>query len=763
MADEKPLPSDGRQRHMPMKPRLLLTVLLFLSSLSSAQQIRVPAGMRSETGLPAAMSELAKQVAETYRDSDRDKYLAALSQLQLAEGNYQDALTSLRSLRELRRSGTNPPSAARLIPYEVYATAKSKEPGIRFDDAFKQSFREYFEKLDAKDSAQAEPWFLSDLQRAKDDLARALQQQRAKDTIPVADAIDLIKKYEFYEIFRSTLPLTPGLFSEDHSRRYVVTEGILVKTPDGASVEALVVLPKSATRVPALLDFTIYVDRDFNLRDAILSAAHGYAGVVAYTRGKGRSADVPVPYEHDGEDATAVIGWISKQPWSDGRVGMYGGSYNGFAAWAAAKHAPPALKALMTSVAAAPGIDVPMEGNVFLNFLYPWPLYTTTNKTLDEARYNDNAHWDALYKKWYTSGAAYRDLEQLDGAPNPIFRRWLEHPAYDVYWQRIIPYRGDFAKIKIPVLQTDGYLEGQGLSSAYYFSEHHKYAPQAEDYYVIGPWNHFGSQRHPATVIDGYTIDPVARIDIEQLRFDWFDYIFKGAPKPSLLKDKVNYEVMGANEWKHAPSIAAMSNESLKFFLAGPVAGDRHALQQTQPAAASAVTQRVAFGDRSDVDWKAPSDIITKTLDTHSAIAFVSDPIPGTIEFSGKFSGRLDFVTNKRDFDFTVTLYELTPSGEYFQLSYCLQRASYAHDRTARRLLTPGKMEHLELTGAHVLSKRFEAGSRLVVLLGIPKESDIQINYGSGKDVSAETIADAKIPVEVKWYNSSRVILPIRK
>jgi len=82
----------------------------------------------------------------------------------------------------------------------------------------------------------------------------------------------------------------------------------------------------------------------------------GYAGVEGFTRGKACSPDKPIPYEHDGADAAAVIDWISRQPWSDGRVGMYGGSYEGFTQWAAAKHRPKALKAMMPSVTAAPGI-----------------------------------------------------------------------------------------------------------------------------------------------------------------------------------------------------------------------------------------------------------------------------------------------------------------------------------------------------------------------------------------------------------------------
>ena len=42
-------------------------------------------------------------------------------------------------------------------------------------------------------------------------------------------------------------------------------------------------------------------------------------------------------------------------------------------------------------------------------------------------------------------------------------------------------------------------------------------------------------------------------VDLEELRYDWFDHVLKGKPRPALLADRVNYEVTGANVWKHAP------------------------------------------------------------------------------------------------------------------------------------------------------------------------------------------------------------------
>jgi putative CocE/NonD family hydrolase len=483
---------------------------------------------------------------------------------------------------------------------------------------------------------------------------------------------------------------------------------------------------------------------------------------VAYARGKGRSPDVPVPYEHDGDDARAVIDWISKQPWGDGRVGMYGGSYNGFTQWAAAKHIPPALKAMMPSVAVAPGIDVPMEGNVFLNFMYPWPLYTTSGHLLDEANYNDRERWNRLNRTWYTSGQSYRSLDRIDGTPNPFFDDWLDHPSYDEYWQSLIPSGQEFSNINIPILATDGYLRGQALSSAYYFAQHLKHNPHAEHYYLVGPYDHIGAQRQSQDVLDGYQIDPVARINIEELRYRWFDYVFKGGLKPELLKDKVNYEVMGANEWKHAPSLDAMSNGSLRFHLTAERTGAAYRLSESKPASDAFIDQKIDFAQRSDVN-RSSDLIIGKTLDTSNGIAFVSDPIPQPTEVSGMFSGELEFITNKKDMDVKLALYELMPNGDYFRLSYYMVRASYAKDRSHRQLLTADQRQKLAFTSERLTSRKFQSGSRLVVVLSINKEADVQINYGTGKDVSDESIVDAKVPMQIKWFNDSYVDIPVWK
>jgi len=743
---------------------------VFGASLASAQDLRFNSSILGND-TAQAMSDLAGQAIAVYQDDNRDRYLDNLFRLQMVASRYADATNTLSSLRALRKNRVSLSATAINAVYAILAAARQRAPEEQFEETFRREFRDSFARLDDKTSALAIRALGVNRSAQARAFAAALRQQNGKETISIADALRLIRAYQVQQAFRTIVPLARPLIDEDDRRRYIIDRNLSVKTPDGATVCAMVVRPRSVTRrLPALLDFTIYADSQVNLIDARRAASNDYVGVIGLTRGKLCSPDTPVPYEHDGSDAGALIDWIAAQPWSDGRVGMFGGSYEGFTQWAAAKHMPKALKTIIPAVAVAPGIDVPMDGNLFLSFVYPWPFYTTNVKTLDDTTYNNFARWNQLNQKWYASGRAYRDLDKIDGTPNPIFDKWISHPTYDSYWQSMIPYKSDFARINIPVLQTAGYYYGGPGAALYYLTEHYKYNPRAEHYLVIGPYDHTLGQRGLVTAlgdtiydVGGYRVDRVALTDLGELRYQWFDYILKGAPKPSLLKDKINYQVMGANEWKHAPSIAAMSNQALRYYLIALRSGDRYRLTERNPQTKTTVAQAMDLTDRSDVDRTAPGGgIVDTVIDTWNGIAFVSNPLLSPIETSGLFSGHLEFTTNKKDFDINISLYELTPRNEYVLLSVYWTRASAVGDLEHRRLLTPGEREQLDFKSVRLTSRQMGKGSRIVVLINLIKQPDLQINYGTGKDVSDETIADAKEPLTVKWFGDSYVEVPIR-
>jgi len=752
----------------------LALVSLMLASGATAQEFSFPENAVSDTAaLSKAMPDLAGQVLAVYKEADRDKYLDNLFRLQLVAGKYQEALQTTAELRDRLRGDHASRAAWVNVQYEIYARAKMKEAGEKrpFDDACVQVFREVFDKLDDRTAALVIRELTAvDPMDALRDVNSDLDKQKGKTTVALSDALQLIHDYQVMQAYGAVTPLSQAMIAGDDRRRYT-TERDLVKMPDGGGVCALIVRPhEPAGRLTTLLKFTIYVDPNDNLNDARLTAANGYVGVVGFTRGKACSPDKPVPYVHDGADGAALIDWITAQPWSDGRVGMYGGSYEGFTQWAVAKYMPKGLKAMMTGAPAAPAIDVPMEGNVFWNFIYPWPFYTTNAKGADDATYSDGARWRRLDHEFYVSGRAYHDLEKIDGTPNPIFDEWISHPGYDAYWQSMIPYKKEFARIDIPVLLTAGYYYGGPGAAVYYFSQCQKYAPKADHYLLIGPYDHPGAQFGVIGLVGnlfdslggGVRLDPVAIIDLTDVRYEWFDYVFRGGARPALLKDHVTYEVTGANLWKGAPTLAKMADRTLSFHLSGVKSGDTYRLGEQTPSGNAFVPLKIDFADRSDVDRASPGGgVVAKAVDTWNGIEYVSDPLPTATELSGLFSGQLDFISNKKDFDFDISLYEQTSNSQYVFLTSYWARASYVGDLENRKLLTPDKRQRLDFHSIRLMSRQLQAGSRVVVVLSVIKQVGRQINYGTGKDVSDETIADAKEQLQIKWFDDSYMVLPV--
>ena len=553
--------------------------------------------------------------------------------------------------------------------------------------------------------------------------------------------------------------VAPVLRAQD----FITDEDVLIKTPDGATLSAFVARPRDESRkLPAALQFTIYADRSA-MSKALAAASRGYVGVIGFTRGKWKSPDRIVPYEYDGADARAVIDWISRQPWGDGRVGMYGGSYNGFTQWAAVKRLHPALKTIVPYCPNDPGFGLPMNNNVFITANYAWPFYATNNKQLDNETYSDRKRWQDLPWNWYRSGRPFREIDQVDGTPNPWLQRWLKHPAYDDYWQSMTINGAEYAALDIPVLAVDGYYDDGQNNAVRRLREHYRQRPNAEHYLVIGPYDHGGTQAATKPVaLRGYSIDPVAQLDTLDLTFDWFDYIFKGAKKPELLQDKINYQVMGANEWRHAPSIEKMSERVLTLYLDSERDGDFHRLAGTKPAARGSLKMSVDYADRNVLAANSyPGEIVTGDLGLSQGLAFVSEPFDRAVSVSGLFSATLRALVNKQDLDLIAVLYEVMPDGKYFNLSYTLQRASYARDMGRRQLLTPGRVETIKLDKTLLVSRQLSKGSRLLVVLDVNRGPFAQVNYGTGKDVSDESVADAKEPLRVEWFNDSYVEVPL--
>lgn len=747
--------------------RLLLPVLLALPGVAAADEpqmdFRVPASVE-EPGTAAALKDLAERVLPVYQEDNSERYLMTLSALQIAAGSYDAAMGTSQTLRE-RRQATEPDRLdPRAVLTDIYteALAGAQRDHVPFAQAFQRSYRQTLGGLRDASAYLVTSWRAPPIAPQRETAQHVFDEHRGKDSISVNDAAELIRTWIAYESLRQFAPWVPALATEDEQRRYTEEESVVIRARDGASIRAVMVRPRNASRpLPTLLEFTIYVNSPNFAREC---AAHGYAGVVAYTRETPGTPYRVAPYEHDGEDARSVIEWIARQPWSDGQVGMYGVSYSGFTQWAAAKRPPAALKAIAASSPDAPGIDFPMRNNIFRNSAYRWAFNVTNPRGWDDTY--DDGHWRELEEEWYRSGKSYFEFDRTDGRPNRYFHKWLHHPSYDAFWQSLVPYRTEFAHVSIPVLTTAGYYGGEQPGALYYFAQHNRFNSNADHTLLIGPYDDAAMVRSPLAQLRGYQVDPVSLVDLRELRYQWFDFVLKGAPKPLILSDRVNFEVMGANEWRHVPSIEAMANAQLRYYLDSAVANGQHRLVKQRAAKPGYVPQKVNFADRSDADWVSPYAIIGESPNLHNAIAFVSEPLERPTDISGLVRGQLDLVVNRMDVDLTVALYELMPDGKYLALFDPVYsfRASYARDRSRRQLLLSGVRQQLPFQVERLVSRRLQAGSRIVVVLGVSKSSELQINYGSGDDVSAESLEDnGDPPLAIRWYGSSHIDLPLQQ
>jgi putative CocE/NonD family hydrolase len=707
------------------------------------------------------MVSLATRAIAEYHNDGSDWYLTNLFRLQMTAGQYSDAVATVQESEQRSLSAHH--SISILIPDRIFAEAKLLEQsGVSAEEAINRAAATVLGELDDKAAADADLWLWAPLNRLSQNLNQDLDRQRSLDAVDMNAALNLVREYQLYQEYQALVPASDALIAADDARRYIVARDVPVKTAGGVTLTAQLFRPRmTAKNQSAALNFTIY-DSPIAVAMARLAAAHGYAGVVAFARGKGISTDQIRPWEVESEDVNAVIDWIASQPWSDGQVGMFGGSYEGFVQWAALKHPNPALKTVVPWSAVHPGLVLPMSNNVFQNANYQWTFYVTDNRTLDWAVNSDQHRWDSLFQRWYASGKPYREIDQMDGTPNPLLQQQLRHPSFDAYWQAMAPFKTEFENIHIPVLQITGYFDPAQIAALYYLTEHYHYFPAAEHYLVIGPYDHQGAQASlkPANV-GGYTVDEAALFDTPELTFSWFDYVMKGKPKPTLIKDKINCEVMGANTWQRAPSLDAMHNRVLRFYLSSGVAGTSHVLDKSKPAQSGFVVQLVDFGNRTSNNNVYPQEVLTKTPFNENGIAYQSEPFDEPEEIAGRITGTLNAVINKRDLDVTLAFYEVLPEGGYFNLGYYLGRASFAADPGKRQLLEPGRVETIPFTRTPFMVRQMQKGSRLLVLLNVNKNPYAQVNYGTGADVSDESLQLDAPPLRVEWQNDSFIEVPI--
>jgi putative CocE/NonD family hydrolase len=226
---------------------------------------------------------------------------------------------------------------------------------------------------------------------------------------------------------------------------------------DGVRLAYVVYLPGEKGRFPVLLRYTPYIGGGFDPRvhtdwvaEAPLYLRHGYAVVSVSIRGTGCSEgsyDVLSPQE--ARDGAVVVEWAGTQPWSSGRVGLFGNSYAGLTQYLVASKRPRHLRAIAAGAAGEPYRDAAYPGGIFNASFFG--LWTAFGQPMAEG-FGIAVRTEAGDESCRANRARHR--------PNRTFQQMRAHPLFDSWWQdRSLERMAE--SIEVPTLVVQAWQDQQ--------------------------------------------------------------------------------------------------------------------------------------------------------------------------------------------------------------------------------------------------------------------------------------------------------------
>ena len=530
--------------------------------------------------------------------------------------------------------------------------------------------------------------------------------------------------------------------------------GVKIPMRDGVNLNATVFRPKGAEPLPVIFLLTPYIADSYQNRAAYFSR-NGYVFAMVDCRGRGNSGGDFDPNFNEGRDGYDLVEWFAAQPFCDGQVTMWGGSYGGFDQWMTLREQPPHLKTIVPVASAHMGVDFPMTNNVAYPYLLRWMTFTS-GVTPNMGLFTDEAFWNEKYRELYRTHAPFKSFDQIVGNFSTQWQKWVAHPAIDDFWQPLAIKPEEYDRIDMPILTITGHYDGDQPGAFAYYKRHMaSQSPSRDEHYlIVGPWDHAGT-RTPNRSVGGLDFGEPSLIDMHKLHKDWYDWTLKSGTKPEFLKDRVAYYVLPSNEWKYASSIDAIASETRKLYLdsTGMTNDVFHSgTLTTDPPSGSAADNyvydpldtRPGDAEKDDGD---PNYLTDQTPDLNlfgGGLIYHTEPFAEATEITGFLKLTAWIAIDVPDTDFVVTVAEVLPDGRYVFLTRDLKRARYRESLTTEKLVTPGEVICYEFDSFMFFSRLVGKGSRLRLTFASPNTIQLQKNYNSGGVVAEETAADAR-------------------
>jgi putative CocE/NonD family hydrolase len=539
--------------------------------------------------------------------------------------------------------------------------------------------------------------------------------------------------------------------------------GVRIPLRDGVHLNATLYTPHAQTAAaPCIFTLTPYISDSYHNR-GMYFAGHGYSFLTVDVRGRGNSEGTFHPLIQESNDGFDVVEWLAKQPYCNGKVAMWGGSYAGYDQWATAKAFPPHLATIVPVASPYAGVDFPGTRGIFYPYDMQW-LSFTSGHAGQENQFADAPFWTAQFKRAYEKGIAFRELDRFVGNPSAIFQEWVSHPDIDAYWDSYNPTEAEYAKLSIPILTITGSYDGDQPGALTHYRAYMQAAsPEARQrhYLIIGPWDHAGT-RTPKQSFGGLNFGAASLLDIPRLHVEWYGWTMRGGRKPDFLKKPVAYYVTGAEKWRYADSLEAITAREDALYLGSDV-------NPTDVFHAGSLLPQAPAGDGEDHYVYDPRDVsgaaLESTIDPDSLIdqqlvyeahgrslIYHTAPFPKDTEISGDFRLSAWLGIDRPDTDFVVSVWEVQAGGNVIPLSSDSMRARYRQDPRAPHLVTGTDPLRYDFTHFTFISRKVKQGSRLRLLIGANDTIFSERNGNTGGVVADETLHQA-LPVTVRLYH----------
>ena len=557
------------------------------------------------------------------------------------------------------------------------------------------------------------------------------------------------------------------LFAQDAAMIYrkldsiaVIDQKVMMPMRDGIRLATDIYRPKGEGKYPIVFsrtpyNFNTWVDGKMGtgpLQAAYEAVSRGYVYVVQNERGRFFSEgewDILGTPITDGYDA---LEWMSKQKWSNGKVGLIGCSSTAEWQMAVASQNHPALAAMVAQGfgAGVGRVGKFMEqGNWYRGgaqqMLFTSWLYGTQHdkmapilpkgiqqkdllriqKFYDMAPEMPKVDW-ALGLKHLPVQDIIKNAQGADG----IYEKMIVRKPNDPAWFNGGLYH-DNMSLEVPAYWFVSWYDVSSAPNIALFNQVRNAAKSKNvadnQYLVIAPVLHCSYKRATENTIVGERSVGDARLNYDELTWGWFDMLLKEQQNDFKAKQpRVRYYTMGSNKWQQAESFPLPNTEIKDFFLASAgKANTRNgdgALSLTPPSKDNpdaftydpmnpvgsyggnvcCIGNAVQGGSFDQSQMELRNDILVYT----------SEALAEGVEITGFIESTLFVSSTGLDTDVTIKLIDVYPDGKAYNLDETIQRLRYRDGYDKEVFMEKNKVYKVDLTPM-VTSNYFPAGHKI--------------------------------------------------